>query len=141
VQPEHIPDFLALVGDAADGYPGIAGYGRKTAARMINRYGKLEDFPPEGLRDDNRTHALLFKTLAILRTDAFNAVSNLITQYLMSRSPIASVFKRFLVHLGRGRTLKRSPNCITDSKNFGQDCLRKGIEGSGGNYLKIWLRV
>jgi 5'-3' exonuclease len=69
VSAEHIPDFLALVGDAADGYPGISGCGRKTAARLINRYGKLEDFPPEVLRDNNRSHALLFKTLATLRTD------------------------------------------------------------------------
>ena len=48
---EFIPDYLALVGDAADGYPGIAGYGPKTAARLINRYGRLEDFPLEILKD------------------------------------------------------------------------------------------
>ncbi len=69
VAPEHIPDYLALVGDAADGYPGIAGYGPKTAASLINRYGPIEDFPPDLLKD-KREHALLFKTLAILRTDA-----------------------------------------------------------------------
>ena len=45
VTPAHIPDYLALVGDSADGYPGIAGYGPKTAARLINSYGPLEQFP------------------------------------------------------------------------------------------------
>ena len=69
VDPERIPDYLALVGDAADGYPGLAGYGPKTAARLIARHGPLEDFPPEVL-GPGRPEALLFKTLATLRTDA-----------------------------------------------------------------------
>jgi 5'-3' exonuclease len=69
VAPEHIPDYLALVGDAADGYPGIAGYGPKTAARLINQYGPLENFPADIL-NDNREAALLFKDLATLRVDA-----------------------------------------------------------------------
>jgi 5'-3' exonuclease len=68
VPPERIPDYLALVGDAADGYPGLPGIGPKTAARLIERHGRLEDFPPEALAD--RERALLFKTLATLRTDA-----------------------------------------------------------------------
>jgi 5'-3' exonuclease len=45
VTPERIPDFLALVGDTADGYPGIPGIGATTAARMVNAYGAIEDFP------------------------------------------------------------------------------------------------
>jgi 5'-3' exonuclease len=69
VGPALIPDYLALVGDAADGYPGIPGLGPKTAARLINQYGPIEQFPPEVLRD-HRSHALLFKQLATLRTDA-----------------------------------------------------------------------
>ncbi len=69
VAPELIPDYLALVGDAADGFPGIKGYGPKTAAQLINRYGRLEDFPSEVLRD-NVARALLFKDLATLRIDA-----------------------------------------------------------------------
>jgi len=69
VPPALIPDYLALVGDAADGYPGIRGCGPKTAARWITRYGRIENFPPEVL-GDNRDQALLFKTLATLRTDA-----------------------------------------------------------------------
>lgn len=70
VAPEFIPDYLALVGDAADGYPGLAGYGPKTVARLISRYGPIEDFPPEVLKGDNLESALLFKKLATLRTDA-----------------------------------------------------------------------
>jgi 5'-3' exonuclease len=70
VTPALIPDYLALVGDAADGYPGIAGFGAKTAARLLNRYGALEGFPLEVLNEENRSHAILFKDLATLRTDA-----------------------------------------------------------------------
>ncbi|MGI9167436.1 MAG: 5'-3' exonuclease [Pyrinomonadaceae bacterium] len=70
VAPVYIPDYLALVGDAADGYPGIAGYGPKTAAQLINRYGRLEDFPLEILKEGNLASALLFKKLATLRIDA-----------------------------------------------------------------------
>jgi 5'-3' exonuclease len=69
VDPRFIPDYLALVGDAADGYPGISGLGPKTAASLINRFGPIEEFPPEVLRDENMEAALLFKRLAILRTD------------------------------------------------------------------------
>ncbi len=69
VAPARIPDYLALVGDAADGYPGIPGWGPKTAARLIGRYGALEQFPPEVLQG-NRERAMLFKKLATLRTDA-----------------------------------------------------------------------
>jgi 5'-3' exonuclease len=69
VGPERIPDFLALVGDSADGYPGIVGIGRTGAARLINQYGALEDFPPAVL-GENRDLALLFKNLATLRSDA-----------------------------------------------------------------------
>jgi 5'-3' exonuclease len=57
------------VGDAADGYPGIAGIGQVTAARLVGRYGAIEDFPPEIL-GERRALALLFKDLATLRTDA-----------------------------------------------------------------------
>jgi len=69
VGPALIPDFLALVGDAADGYPGIAGLGAVGAARLLNRHGAIENFPPEVL-GDQRALALLFKDLATLRTDA-----------------------------------------------------------------------
>src|SRR6188508_1481348 len=51
VAPPYIPDYLALVGDAADGFPGIAGIGAKTAARLITQHGHIEQFPDEVLRD------------------------------------------------------------------------------------------
>jgi 5'-3' exonuclease len=69
VDPVRIPDYLALVGDSADGYPGIAGIGPKTAVALLTRYGAIEDFPPHVL-GEARDLALLFKTLATLRTDA-----------------------------------------------------------------------
>jgi 5'-3' exonuclease len=70
VEPRFIPDYLALVGDSADGYPGLPGIGAVTAARLINRHGPLEEFPAEVLGGEKRELALLFKTLATLRTDA-----------------------------------------------------------------------
>jgi 5'-3' exonuclease len=69
VAPELIPDWLALVGDAADGYPGIAGIGAVGAARLLNRHGAIEAFPP-ALLGEQLELALLFKRLATLRTDA-----------------------------------------------------------------------
>jgi 5'-3' exonuclease len=69
VEPALIPDFLALVGDAADGYPGIAGIGAVGAARLLNRHGPIEAFPPDVL-GERREQALLFKRLATLRSDA-----------------------------------------------------------------------
>ena len=69
VDAELIPDYLALVGDAADGYPGVAGIGPKSAASLVARYGAIEQFPPQVL-GDRRPLALLFKQLATLRTDA-----------------------------------------------------------------------
>ena len=78
VDPERIPDYLALVGDTADGYPGIAGIGAKTAARLVAKHGAIEDFPPEVLKDRS-ADALLFKKLATLREDAklFESVDQL----------------------------------------------------------------
>ena len=69
VNPELIPDLLALVGDSADGFPGIPGIGKLGAARMLNQYGPIEAFPKKIL-GEQRAKALLFKRLATLRTDA-----------------------------------------------------------------------
>ena len=69
VPPRYIADYLALVGDSADGYPGIAGYGARTAARMIAAHGGIESFPPDAL-GAQMERALLFLELARLRTDA-----------------------------------------------------------------------
>jgi 5'-3' exonuclease len=69
VEPTLIPDYLALVGDSADGYPGIPGIGSKGAASLLNRHGPIEDFPAQIL-GERREAALLFKRLATLRSDA-----------------------------------------------------------------------
>jgi 5'-3' exonuclease len=84
VPPQSIPDYLALVGDASDGYPGLPGWGPKSAAAVLARYGHLESIPTDwrtwnvnaanagGLArtlDRDRTLAFLFRDLATLRND------------------------------------------------------------------------
>lgn len=84
VSPESIPDYLALVGDAADGYPGLPGWGAKSSAAVLARFVHLESIPTDwrewhvnaanasalaGTLFDERDRALLFRTLATLRTD------------------------------------------------------------------------
>lgn len=103
VGPEFIPDYLALVGDSADGYPGIAGIGPKGAASLITRHGKIEDFPPESL-GNQRELALLFKKLATLRTDAplFDNVDK-----LQWRGP-TSTFPGFADRIGDARVNTRA---------------------------------
>ncbi|HEY8174236.1 MAG TPA: 5'-3' exonuclease H3TH domain-containing protein [Gemmatimonadaceae bacterium] len=103
VAPALIPDYLALVGDAADGYPGIPGIGKATAARLLNRHGRLEDFPKEVL-GDHREMALLFKNLATLRTNAplFHDVDE-----LRWRGPTRA-FAEFAEKIGNARLLERS---------------------------------
>jgi 5'-3' exonuclease len=102
VGPALIPDFLALVGDAADGYPGVARIGKKTAARLLNRYGAIESFPAEIL-GSARAQALLFKRLATLKTDAplFENVDA-----LRWRGPTRE-FARWVERLGDARLAKR----------------------------------
>ena len=68
VAPARMADYLALVGDAADGYPGVAGIGPVGAAQLLNRHGSIEAFPASALRG-RRDEALLFKRLATLRDD------------------------------------------------------------------------
>ena len=105
VDPILIPDLLALVGDTADGYPGIAGIGRITAARLITKYGIIEDFP-ETVLGERRELALLFKALATLRTDAelFEGVEE-----LQWSGPTAA-FSTCAARLGDTRLLGRSRN-------------------------------
>lgn len=69
VRPALIADWLALVGDAADGYPGIAGIGAKSAARLLMKHGPIDAFPPEVL-GERREQALLFRKLATLVVEA-----------------------------------------------------------------------
>jgi len=111
VDPERIPDYLALVGDAADGYPGIAGIGRIGAERLINQYGALEDFPETVLGKD-RERALLFKDLATLRSDAplFAKVDE-----LRWRGP-TEAFAATAAQIGDGWLLDRCLRAIPDAK-------------------------
>jgi len=94
VKPESIPDYLAVVGDSADGFPGVAGWGVKAAAMVLSRYPHLEDIPKDW-REWNASirkarvlaealfqawdEALLFRTLATLRLDVpvFETVEDL----------------------------------------------------------------
>jgi len=84
VSPESIPDYLALVGDAADGYPGLPGWGAKSSAAVLARFGHLEAIPADWREwrvnaanastlaqtfARERDRALLFRRLATLRTD------------------------------------------------------------------------
>jgi 5'-3' exonuclease len=84
VEPESIPDYLALVGDSADGYPGLPGWGAKSAAAVLRKFGHIENIPPDycdwraevssagalaATLNRERKLALLFRTLATLRTD------------------------------------------------------------------------
>src|SRR5688500_14546835 len=103
VRPEFIPDYLAMVGDSADGYPGIKGFGPKTAAQFINRYGPIESFPPDTLNEANHANALLFKDLATLRIDAplFDDVEE-----LRWRGP-TSEFAAYAEKIGSARLLQR----------------------------------
>jgi len=103
VSPELIPDYLALVGDSSDGYPGMSGIGPKGAASLIARYGHIEQFPSEAL-GDRRDLALLFKKLATLRTDAplFGNVDE-----LAWRGPTAS-FPSFAARFGDDRLVARA---------------------------------
>jgi 5'-3' exonuclease len=103
VEPSFIPDFLALVGDSADGYPGIPGIGSVGAARLLRQHGALENFP-DGVLGDKRALALLFKNLATLRSDAqlFRSVDE-----LRWRGPSDS-FSACVERMGDGRLLQRS---------------------------------
>jgi 5'-3' exonuclease len=108
VMPALIPDYLALVGDSADGYPGISGIGPKGAVSLIERYSKIEDFPPQIL-GERHALALLFKQLATLRTDAplFTDVDE-----LLWRGPTDS-FTACAERLGDPRLLARAQAAAT----------------------------
>ena len=102
VEPRLIPDYLALVGDAADGYPGVSGIGKVTAARLLRRHGPIEGWPPD-LLSGSRDLAFLFKDLATLRTDAplFTGVDE-----LEWRGPRGD-FEAWTGRIGDGRLLER----------------------------------
>ena len=121
VAPESIPDYLALVGDSADGYPGLRGWGAKSSAAVLGKFGHLELIPakwqewgvqvasPGTLSDTlKRDHdlAMLFRTLATLRTDVplFKAVDE-----LRWNGP-TSAFEKIAAQLDNAKTEKRGPS-------------------------------
>jgi 5'-3' exonuclease len=104
VTPVRIPDFLALVGDTADGYPGIDGIGKATAARLVNQYGAIESFPATVLSGERRELALKFKELAVLRSD-LPLFAN--TDELRWTGPTTR-FPAWLAQAGDSRLLERS---------------------------------
>jgi 5'-3' exonuclease len=111
VGPESIPDYLALVGDSADGFPGIPGWGEKASGAVLGRYAHLERIPANATEwtvavrgaarlaaslEENRPLAMLFRTLATLRTDVpvFSSVEE-----LRWRGPLPE-FERLVQQLG-----------------------------------------
>jgi 5'-3' exonuclease len=123
VPPESIPDYLALVGDAADGYPGIAGFGAKSAAAVLRRFRHIEAIPSfasdwertvsgaarlAGVLSEKRELALLFRTLATLRTDAplFSSVDE-----LRWKGPTA-VFPKFAEAIGAPELTARAARAL-----------------------------
>jgi 5'-3' exonuclease len=122
VTPESIPDFLALVGDSADGFPGVAGWGRKSAAAALARYRHLEEIPQDWRQWDipirgaqslstsllnQWNDALLFRTLATLRTDVpvFESIED-----LRWKGPTAN-FGDMCGRLGAQDLLARAEKC------------------------------
>jgi 5'-3' exonuclease len=124
VGPALIPDYLSLVGDPADGYPGIPGIGPVRAARLLNRHGIIEAFPPSVLGEDRRALALLFKKLATLRTDArlFRDVDE-----LRWRGP-TKAFAAWAERMGDARLLERCLNArvIQSDHRHGRRSSRRG---------------
>lgn len=121
VSPASIPDFLALVGDAADGYPGIPGWGKVSAATVLTRYPHLEDIPESASRWDvgvrnaamlatslreHRELAFLFRELATLSLDA--PVPETLEQLEWHGVPRAP-FEAMVERLGQPQLVQRVP--------------------------------
>src|SRR5438477_3442903 len=119
IKPSSIPDYLAVVGDSADGYPGIAGWGSKTAAAIFSQYRHLEDIPKDWHDWDPMVRrarplaeslfaawedVLLFRTLATLRVDVpvFTSIDD-----LLWRGP-AEDFKRTCEHMKAPELFRRA---------------------------------
>ena len=122
VAPDSIPDWLALVGDSADGIPGIRGWGRKSASRVLSRYRHLEGIPDlseawdvdlrkraQALADSLRRHreeAVLYRRLATLRTDV--PLSQELRDLAWKGAP-GDEFEKFCAQLGDNRLPGRLP--------------------------------
>jgi len=122
VPPHSIPDYLALVGDSADGYPGLPGWGARSTAAVLRRYPHLEDIPDSvsawdvGVRGaaslarslkEHRREALLFRELATLRTDA--PIPETQPEQLRWRGVDRVAFEALASHLRAPRLLERLP--------------------------------
>ncbi len=122
VAPESIPDYLALVGDAADGFPGLAGWGARSAATVLQRYPHLEDIPDSVSAWDlkvrgatslartlkeHRDDAVLFRELATLRTDA--PIPQTDPDELRWRGVDREAFEAMAARLRSPRLLERLP--------------------------------
>jgi 5'-3' exonuclease len=123
VPPSSIPDYLALVGDTADGYPGLDGFGAKSAAAVLRRFAHIEAIPSDAgqwqanvmhsgrlasVLNEQRELALLFRTLATLRTDAplFQFVDE-----LRWRGPTAD-FAKFAEAIGAPELVPRAERAL-----------------------------
>ena len=121
VPPASIPDLLALVGDAADGFPGLPGWGAKSAAAVLRRWGHLEDIPADptgwdaGVRGaaklnatlrDSFELALLFRRIATVETDA--PVSASVDELRWTGPPDVPAFTRLCEVLGAPRLAERA---------------------------------
>ena len=125
VTPASIPDYLALVGDAADGFPGLSGWGQKSSATVLSYYGSIEMIPDEVVEWEvevraagtlaatlasQRSQAMLFKEIATVRTDAPVAA----TVDALEWSAPNSDFERFCSEHGLEALLSRTQKMITD---------------------------
>ncbi|HEY8524218.1 MAG TPA: 5'-3' exonuclease H3TH domain-containing protein [Acidimicrobiales bacterium] len=121
VPPASVPDWLALVGDSADGFPGVPGWGAKSAAAVLRRWGHLEDIPaaPQtwdaGVRGaaklnaalrEHYEHALLFRRIATLELDA--PVSESVDELLWTGPPDPDAFAALAEKLGAPRLAERA---------------------------------
>jgi len=121
VPPASIPDLLALVGDSADGFPGLAGWGAKSAAAVLRRWGHLEDIPADpttwgaGVRGAAKLNAtlreqfelaLLFRRIATVETDA--PVSDNVDELRWTGPPDPTAFAELCEVLGAPRLAERT---------------------------------
>jgi 5'-3' exonuclease len=127
VPPASIPDLLALVGDSADGFPGLAGWGAKSAAAVLRRWGHLEDIPADPLTWDSGVRsaaklnatlrdqfelALLFRRIATIETDA--PVSESVDDLRWTGPPDMDAFDAWCQQLGAPALVERVEKLATD---------------------------
>ncbi len=125
VAPESIPDLLALVGDTADGFPGLPGWGARSAASVLDRWGHLEDIPNDpvtwdaGVRSAAKLNAvlrerwgeaLLFRRIATIETDA--PVSAGVDDLAWAGPPDPAGFAALCEHLGAPQLVARAERAV-----------------------------